>query len=167
MGIDGEGSSAGQGADGASKVRTVRPGHCAGVDDGGRSGHGKGAAERSSGGRRGHGRRRARERGEREGEREFKEGEKQLEPVLFIERGGEGEREGGSNGAGDFKRHQWRLQAPSMSASMGRGRGGVGEGRRWQFSARGEKGSQGRARRGREQSWRRRRRRGGRCHTRF
>jgi hypothetical protein len=109
MGINGEGSSAGQGADGASEVRTVRPGHYAGVDDDGRSGHGKGATERSSGGRRGRDRRRAREQGEREGERELGEEEKELGPVLFIERRGEGEREGGSNSAGGFKRHQWRL----------------------------------------------------------
>jgi hypothetical protein len=49
------------------------------------------------------------ERGEREREREREgelgEGEKELRPVLFIERAGEGEREGGSNGAGGFKLH--------------------------------------------------------------
>jgi hypothetical protein len=62
-----EGSLAGQSTDGASEVRTVWLGHCAGVDDGGHSGHGKGAAERSSGGQCGHGRRRARsEESERE-----------------------------------------------------------------------------------------------------
>jgi hypothetical protein len=52
------------------------------------------------------GARRARERErEREREGELGEGEKELRPVLFIERAGEGEREGGSNGAGGFKLH--------------------------------------------------------------
>jgi hypothetical protein len=75
MGIDREGSSAGQGTDGASEVQTVWLGHCAGVDDGRRSRHGKGVAERSSDGQRGRGRQRARsEESEREGE--LGEGEK-------------------------------------------------------------------------------------------
>jgi hypothetical protein len=78
----------GQGADEASEVRTVQPGHCAGVDDGVRSGQGKGAAKRSSSGRCGRGRRRAREWGEREREG-ARGGREELRQFLFIERGGE------------------------------------------------------------------------------
>jgi hypothetical protein len=53
-----------------------------------------------------------RERREREREGKLEEGEKDLGPVLFIERGGGGEREGGSNDV-DV------LQTPLMVASMG------------------------------------------------
>jgi hypothetical protein len=47
--------------------------------------------------------------------------ERELSPVPFIGRGEEREREGrreGSNGAGGFKRHQWR---PSMGENVGEG----------------------------------------------
>jgi hypothetical protein len=96
-----------------------------------------------------------RERREREREGKLEEGEKDLGPVLFIERGGGGEREGGSNDV-DV------LQTPLMVASMGERTWGSGGEEETVVSGSGEASGRGAARAHARARATRRRRLGGR-----